>query len=206
MQLLLEMQALTIEAANSPIKFSRVGKLFSSQPSARMSKLDSPNMTQSFSVPSKAARHFPDLQSDTNEIAAASFKPTTRRGHSSQSTKHRQTARKLSSPSNLPSRLHGEKQWIEGNSSPTISSSIPQPKYKNVKLTVRFPSFPPSSPSKRKTFKHSIHKPFTPHEPEVSMTIHPVSFTISLAKERDKGRSVSPSKKTVEVKIPSTQL
>jgi hypothetical protein len=63
------------------------------------------------------------------------------------------------------------------------------------------------SPSKSRTPTVRITGPFTPNDPEMSMTIRPASLTQPVVKLQVRRQSASPSsRKRVQVKVPSTRV
>mmetsp|Transcript_8146 Transcript_8146/g.16043 ORF Transcript_8146/g.16043 Transcript_8146/m.16043 type:complete len:206 (-) Transcript_8146:1746-2363(-) len=199
---------LYIDAIHAPIKITRMSKLMSSLPTTELCLQETTNHTRSFCVASIAEKYLPSIHlSDTFEFTTTQRKHKSRRGQSSHLSHRRQQSKKQDTLSNiLFTSLDCGKKSPEAK--PIIlSSKEPHHKFKNFKLDIRQRiSFSPSSPSRHRATKHRVIQPFTPHDPEMSMTIRPASFTQVIVKERLRVGTSSPSyRKTVEVKVPSAQ-
>lgn len=177
----------------TPIRITRISKRTNTIPELYLN--DSLNQTKSFCVASIAEKFLPNIR----------FSET----FTTKQTKPGDKRRSVRTPRYRPYKSHTMDAFLSTtlrmhqNANPPLLAQ----KDRYTRPTSQGQISSSHSPTKSRPAKVRITGPFTPNDPEMSMTIRAASLSQAVVKVRVRGHTASPtSRKKVEVKVPSTNV
>jgi hypothetical protein len=176
----------------TPIRITRISKRTSTTPELYLN--DSLSQTKSFCVASIAEKFLPNISFSETFTTARLTKPVAKR-------------RSVRTPRCRPYKSHTWDAFLSTtlrmhqNANPLLLAQ----KDRYTKPTSQGHFSSSHSSTKYRPTQMRITGPFTPNDPEMSMTIRAACLSQAVVKVRVRGHTASPtSRKKVEVKVPST--